>query len=32
MFCNNPRLFGPNYKIYLENKIRQDRVWFLASE
>ncbi|CAJ1392704.1 unnamed protein product [Effrenium voratum] len=28
MFCNNPRLFGPNYKIYLENKIRQDLGWF----
>eukprot|EP00913_Durusdinium_trenchii_P006875 g6466.t1 len=24
LFCNNPRLFGPNYKIYLENKIRQE--------
>lgn len=28
LFCNNPRLFGPNYKIYLENKIRQDLGWF----
>lgn len=28
LFCNNPKLFGPNYKIYLENKIRQDLGWF----
>ena len=28
LFCNNPKLFGPNYKIYLENKIRQDVGWF----
>lgn len=26
LFCNNPKLFGPNYKIYLENKIRQDSI------
>jgi len=28
LFCNNPRLFGVNYKVYLENKLRQDLAWF----
>jgi len=28
LFCNHPKLFGPNYKIYIENKIRQDLGWF----
>ncbi|CAK0823607.1 unnamed protein product, partial [Prorocentrum cordatum] len=28
LFCNNPKLFGVNYKVYLENKIRQDLAWF----
>lgn len=28
LFCNNPKLFGPNYRTYLENKIRQDLGWF----
>jgi len=28
LFCNNPKLFGPNYKVYIENKIRQDLNWF----
>eukprot|EP00440_Ansanella_granifera_P029080 gb/GFBE01031587.1/.p1 GENE.gb/GFBE01031587.1/~~gb/GFBE01031587.1/.p1 ORF type:complete len:866 (+),score=210.91 gb/GFBE01031587.1/:1-2598(+) len=28
MFCNDPKLFGNNYRTYLENKIRQDLAWF----
>lgn len=28
LFCNNPKLFGANYKTYLENKLRQDLGWF----
>jgi len=28
LFCNNPKLFGTNYRTYLENKIRQDLGWF----
>jgi GTP-binding protein len=28
IFCNSPRLFGPNYKTYIENKLRQDLGWF----
>eukprot|EP00442_Polarella_glacialis_P001621 CAMPEP_0115120136 /NCGR_PEP_ID=MMETSP0227-20121206/45505_1 /TAXON_ID=89957 /ORGANISM="Polarella glacialis, Strain CCMP 1383" /LENGTH=945 /DNA_ID=CAMNT_0002521735 /DNA_START=139 /DNA_END=2976 /DNA_ORIENTATION=- len=28
LFCNNPKLFGSNYKTYLENKLRQDLAWF----
>lgn len=28
LFCNNPDLFGANYKTYLENKLRQDLGWF----
>jgi len=28
LFCNNPKLFGPNYKVYIENKLRQDLGWF----
>jgi len=28
LFCNHPKLFGPNYKTYIENKLRQDLGWF----
>jgi GTP-binding protein len=28
IFCNNPLLFKPQYKVYLENKLRQDLGWF----
>lgn len=28
LFCNNPKLFGANYKTYIENKLRQDLGWF----
>jgi len=28
LFCNNPKLFGENYKTYMENKLRQDLNWF----
>jgi len=28
LFVNSPKLFGPNYKTYIENKLRQDLNWF----
>eukprot|EP00929_Paragymnodinium_shiwhaense_P033808 TRINITY_DN184_c1_g1_i1.p1 TRINITY_DN184_c1_g1~~TRINITY_DN184_c1_g1_i1.p1 ORF type:complete len:947 (-),score=256.25 TRINITY_DN184_c1_g1_i1:346-3129(-) len=28
LFVNHPKLFGPNYVTYLENKLRQDLGWF----
>lgn len=27
-FCNHPKLFKPNYKTFLENKLRQDLKWW----
>lgn len=28
MFCNSLKQFKPAYKLYIENKIRQDLAWF----